>query len=376
MANHIPTPASNEDEIDLLALAKTLWENRNIVLKSILICGIIGILVASTSPKEYEASTVMVPSIGGNVSNLAGLGGLAAMAGINLNISSGGDLVPSVYPQIIVSLPYQLELMKTPLSFSGINEPVSLIDYFTEIQKPNLLRKYTIGLPSVLLGISGSILSTIKGPNLNKIVEPNENQKPFELTGKQQSGRNILTGLVSLNVNSQGGTITLTTRMPEALAAAQLCQRAQELLQEQIIEYKIKKTKANLVYIQQRFDETALRFEEIQQKLATFSDRNKNVSLASAKTEEVRLTSQYNLIFSIYSDLAKQLEQAKIQVKQDTPVFTIIEPVTVPTTKSNPNRPKILMISIFLGAFLGTIIVFGLEFIRAIKKMWRNEGHN
>lgn len=79
--------------------------------------------------------------------------------------------------------------------------------------------------------------------------------------------------------------------MPEALAAAQLGQRAQELLQEYIIEFRIKKAKANLDFIQQRFDETAQRFKTTQQLLASFRDRNKNVSLATAKTEEERLTS-------------------------------------------------------------------------------------
>ncbi len=92
-----------------------------------------------------------------------------------------------------------------------------------------------------------------------------------------------------------------------------------------------------------------------------------------AKTEEERLTSQYNLIYAVYSDLAKQLEQAKIQVKQDTPVFTIIEPVSVPTKKSKPNRPMILIIWLFLGGVIGTGWVFGKDFIEPMKKKWKEE---
>ena len=161
--------------------------------------------------------------------------------------------------------------------------------------------------------------------------------------------------------------------MPEALASAQLGQRAQELLQQYITEFKIKKAKANLDFIQQRYDETTRKFEAAQEKLATFRDRNRNVSLAIAKTEEERLNSQYNLIYSIYSELAKQLEQAKIQVKQDTPVFTIIEPISVPTKRSKPNRPMILFIWLFLGGVIGTGIVFGKDFIEPLKKKWKEE---
>jgi len=76
------------------------------------------------------------------------------------------------------------------------------------------------------------------------------------------------------------------------------------------------------------------------------------------------------LIYGIYSELAKQLEQAKIQVKQDTPVFTIIEPISVPTKKSKPNRPMILFIWLFLGGILGTGIVFGKGYLKTIKKQW------
>lgn len=77
--------------------------------------------------------------------------------------------------------------------------------------------------------------------------------------------------------------------------------------------------------------------------------------------------------YTIYSELAKQLEQAKIQVKQDTPVFTIIEPVSVPTNKSKPNRPMILFIWLFLGGVVGTGFVFGKGFIEPIKKKWNQE---
>ena len=219
------------------------------------------------------------------------------------------------------------------------------------------------------MGIPKAILSAISGkvPENEVIIE---DQKPIELSGKQQVAIATLSGMITLNTDIKEGVINLTATMPEALAAAQLAQRAQELLQQYIIEFKIKKTKANLNFIQQRFDETSKKFEVAQEKLASFRDRNKSITLATAKTEEERLTSQYNLVYNIYLELAKQLEQAKIQVKQDTPVFTIIEPVSVPTRKSKPNKPRILMTWLFLGGVVGTGFVFGKGFIEPLKKKW------
>jgi uncharacterized protein involved in exopolysaccharide biosynthesis len=368
MADQIPPPAPIDDEIDLLALAKTLWLGRRVVIKSILICGVIGLIVAITSPKEFVATTIMVPSssdASSKLGGLGGLGGLAAMAGINLNTTSGSDLSPIVYPQIVTSVPFQLELMKTPLNFTGLKEQITLFDYYTEIKKPNPLIKYTLGLP-------GIILKAIKGSNDDLNIS-SDNKGPITLTDKQRDVRLILSELISLTVNQKEGILTLSSTMPEAKAAAQLGQHAQELLQQYITEFKIKKATANLDFIRQRYDETALKFDTAQEKLASFRDRNKNVSLATAKTEEERLTSQYNLIYSVYTELAKQLEQAKIQVKQDTPVFTIIEPVSVPTKKSKPNRPLIMVIWLFLGGVIGTGVVFGKGFIEPLKKKWGEE---
>ena len=120
-------------------------------------------------------------------------------------------------------------------------------------------------------------------------------------------------------------------------------------------------------------DETSQKFEEAQQRLASFRDRNKNVSLATAKAEEERLTSQYNLVYGVYSELSKQLEQSKIQVKQETPVFTIIEPISVPTKKSKPNRPLILFLGILLGGIFGVASVSVKGFSDSVKKAWKEE---
>lgn len=353
---------NSEDEIDLLTLIKTLWFGRKIIFKSMLICGVIGFLIAISSPKEYVAITIMVPSVSGEVSNL---GGLAALAGIDLNSAPSGDLSPNIYPQILSSFPYQLELMKTPLNFRGLSEPVTLFDYYTKIQKPNLLLKYTIGLP-------GAILNSIKGEKLEKVITGGE-KKPFELTGQQQGVCEILSGLISLDVNAKEGTLTLSAKMSEALAAAQLGQRAQELLQQYITEFKIKKAKLYLDFIQDRYNETKAEFEKAQVSLALVTDRNKNFTSGLPHIEIERIQTRYTVTFNVFLDLAKQIEQAKIQVKQDTPVFTIIEPISVPTSNSKPNRPLIMLISLFLGGVLGAGIVFGKGFIEPLKKKWKEE---
>ena len=355
----------NDDEIDLLELAKVVWNGRKLILKYILIAGLLGVVVALLSPKEYTSTTTMVPQTSQSGSKLGGLSSLAAMAGFNLdNMTSGETLSPLVYPQIVSSAPFQLELMNTPFTFSEVNRPVSIFEYYSQIARPSLLSilgKYTIGLPGV-------ILKAIKGdPNKNSI--PGENE-PISFTKDQEEVKKMLEAKVSLDVDSKQGFLTLSASFPEALLSAQVADQARELLQKYITRYKTEKSTAQLNFIQERYLEKKKDFEKAQEILARFRDQNRNMSSALARTEEERLQSEYTIAMNVYNELAKQLEQARIQVKEETPVFSILEPATVPNEKSKPKKSMIVVIWLFLGAIAGTGAVFGKVFLKDIRKKW------
>lgn len=355
-----------DDEIDLLALAKTLWNGRKTVILSVFIGAILGVTVALLSPKEYSAGSVIVPQVGDSQSKLGGLGGLAALAGINIDMAQTSELSPLIYPQIVNSIPFKLELMNTPLNFEGHSSPVTLFDYYTKYAKSSVLStvsKYTIGLPGVIIG-------AIKGESKTLQLPGDSTNQPILLTKDQYKVKKILDKIVSLDVNAKEGYLTLSTRLPEALAAAQLAQKAEDLLQNYIIEFKIKKVSANLEFIQGRYDETKSEFEKAQVNLAMVTDRNKNFTSGLPKIETDRLQTKYSIAYGVFQELAKQLEQAKIQVKKETPVFTIVEPVTVPSEKSKPKKAMIVAIWLFLGGIVGVGIVFGREFFGDLRKKW------
>ena len=365
-----PKSPAVEDEIDLLALAKTLWNGRKTVIYAVIAGAILGFIAAISSPKEYTASTVIVPQLGESQSRMGGLGGLAALAGISVDMSTTSELSPMVYPQIVSSTPFQLELMNTKLNFQGNPSAITLVDYYTK-RKPSAIatiKKYTLGLPGVLIGaIRG------KPKEITLISSADSTDQPILLTRDQVIVQKILQSLVSLEMNSKEGYITLTASMPEALPAAQLAQSAQTLLQRYITEFRIKKAKANLDFIQGRYNETKAEFEKAQVSLAIVSDRNKNFTSGLPRIEIDRIQTKYTIAFTVFQDLAKQLEQNKIQVKKETPSFAIVKPVTVPPIKSKPNSPMILFIWIFLGGVVGTGIVFGKGFFETIKKKWNEE---
>ncbi|MDX8339310.1 Wzz/FepE/Etk N-terminal domain-containing protein [Draconibacterium sp. IB214405] len=369
MSEEIKNNAPEEDEIDLLALTKTIWESRKFIIKVVVVFVILGVTVALLTPKEYTASSTMVPQLAGSSNKMGGLSSLAAMAGFNLNMdNTSSDLSPFVYPQIVQSVPFQLELMNTTFTFSDVEQPVSLFDYYTEYSKPGFLaqvKKYTIGLPFVLL-------KAIKGEQKSASVNPMNSGTTIRLTQDQEKVRKIVAGNVNLETNDKDGYIVLRSTFQEAALAAQVGQKAQELLQASITEFKIEKAKAQLDFIEERYAEKKADFEKAQAALAEFRDRNKNVTSALARTQEERLQSDYQLAFDVYSQLAQQMEQAQIKVKEDTPVFAVIKPVTVPLEDNNSGA-KTLMIWTFLGGVIAIAWIFGKQFLATLKERWKEE---
>ena len=371
--NQQQKPIAN-DVNDLLVIVKTMWTNRRTIIIGVITGTILGLIFALLAPKEYSASTVIVPQMGNDsqskLGGLGGLNGLAALAGININMNQASELSPLVYPQIVGSIPFQLELMNTPLNFQDYPKPITLLEYYTKSGGTTSLigtiRKYTIGLPGVLI-------KAIKGKPKELLLPSDSTNLPILLTSDQFMVTQIIDKLVTLDLNSKEGYILLTTRLPEALAAAQLAQKAQTLLQRYITEFKIEKGKADLNFIQGRYNEIKTEFEKAQVSLALVNDRNKNFTSGLPQIEADRIQTRYSIAYSVYQELAKQLEQAKIQVKKETPVFTIIQPVTVPSLRSKPKRTTILVIWIFLGGITSTIIVFSRDFITSNKKKWKEE---
>ena len=364
-------PPEEEEGLDIIALLKSLWEGR----KTIIICTgvfvVLGLVAALTMKRTYSVTTVMVPQVssGGGSSSLSSL---ASLAGINLSSgATGGELAPVVYPQIVSSVPFRRELINEPLHYAEADSAVSMLTYYTEIAKPSVMDgilKYTVGLPGVIMG-------AIRGEK-EPLVMPTDGaddggMKPLVIGEDEEKVLKAVGNAVSLAVDKKDGYLTLEVNGPEPIMTAELALKAQQLLQEEVTRFRVEKSRSDLEYIQARYDEVKKETELYQEQLASVTDRSQDVTTTRARIGRDRIQAKYNLSNSIFTDIAKQLEQAKMQVKMDTPVFTIIQPVAVPTQPSN-SRARTLIVWTFLGIVLGCGIVLGKEYWGKFKEQFSN----
>ena len=362
---------NQEDSIDIIALLQSIWTGKKLILKTVLVFMILGLFIAVFSQNEYTASTTIVPQSSSEKPG-GSIGGLAALAGINLgSVGQQSSISPTLYPQILTNISFQKELLETLITIEGQDKKITYKEYYTNVYSPSVLssiKKYTIGLPGVLIGL-------LKSDEISNNEFENNHSLP-QITQDDKKLIELLLEQLTMVINDKDGYISLSTTMPEARAAAELTQKTQELLEQYVIDFKIEKSSSELDFIKNRYQEKEQEFQKIQQKLAVYTDRNQNVNSARAKMELMLLQSEYDLAYGVYSELAKQLETQELKVKEDTPIFTILQPVFVPLEKTGPNRALILIIYTFLGFVLSIGYILAIEPIQNIIKEIRSTTEN
>jgi uncharacterized protein involved in exopolysaccharide biosynthesis len=340
------TSNSSEDEIDLKELIIPIWKARKQILMISLLCAFLGGVIGFLTPPTYTAGSTFLPQtaesgVGGN------LGGLAALAGINLNApSAGGDIPPSLYNRVLGSEAFRKRILDASIWING--DSLTYREYLVSRPETAIvnIKKYTIGLPGLILG------------SLNKSeVENLESQagRLRPLSDQEHKLHQSLANKISINNDKKEGIVSLTVVEGDPLVAAQIAKVTESILQDWIIEHKAKNAKAQYDFIDKQFSAKQKEFYALQDQVSSFMDRNQNVSLAFYQNRLNRLQTEFALVSSVYSELAKQKEQAAIQLSKDTPTFSIIEPVKVPKEKTAPKKSLFILGGFFLGIIFGVV---------------------
>ena len=165
-----------------------------------------------------------------------------------------------------------------------------------------------------------------------------------------------------IKIEIQGRNLILKTEMNDPYQSAVLCKLVLIKLFNFIEDFKTYKQKQNLLIIGDRFKEAELRYKEAQMRLANYKDKSAGIIFQSAQTTEQLLNNDLSISFNIYNQFATQFEQAKVDLKKETPYFSIIEPINIPD-ESTFNYTKTI-IKYYLFASIASLLIL---FVRAIR---------
>lgn len=334
-----------EVEIDLLKLVKKLCCKKWFILKYGLLGGIIGLIISFSIPKEYTTSVLIVTEQQKSLSS-GNMGALASLTGINLNANTGDLFSPTIYPEVLNSTPFLQELLKIRVVDLTQSVDTTLYDYLRDGQE-RAWWVYILQIPSLIMNSFSSNNAS------NDLIE---NDKYFLSKGEMMAMTD-LRSMYSINTDKKTALTTLEVSSQSPKISAFLADTIISYLQSYIIYQRTKKAKMDLSNSETLYEQAQENYYKSQQNLALFIDGNKNVISAKYKINQERLQNEVNLAYSVYNQMAQQVQLNMIKVQDDTPVFTMIQPAIEPLYPDKPNKKLICITATLLGIIISSLYI-------------------
>ncbi|CCN80344.1 OtnB protein [Vibrio nigripulchritudo SFn27] len=298
--NYLPYPPqsqSEDDEIDLRELFKALWKGKWIIIVTTFVFAIVSVLYALSLPNIYKADALLAPeesSNGGGLSKMAGqLGGLAALAGVNIggSESSQTDLA--------------LEVMKSR----------QFIRQF--------VNKHDLIVP--LMAVKNWDLDTNKLV-IDKEVYNDENgtwlRKPDGLRGEVPTEQEVYEvfshNVFSINKDKESGLYELTVKYYSPYVA------------QQWVNWLI-------ADINQVMRERAI------------SDASQNLTYLNTQLKKTTVADMQSTFYKLIEEQTKSLMLAEVQEEF---IFKVVDPAVAPELKYGPKRALICIVITLIGFLL------------------------
>ncbi|EGQ8071080.1 LPS O-antigen length regulator [Vibrio parahaemolyticus] len=305
--NYLPYPPQpTDDEIDLRELFKALWKGKWIIIATTFIFVIGSVLYALSFPNIYKADALLAPtesSNGGGLSKIGGqLGGLAALAGVNL---SGVEMSQA---ELAVQVMKSRQFVESFINRHGLLVP--------------LMATKSWDMANNKLVVDDNIYNTTSEKWLRDskgLLGPEPSaQEAYEV---------FVNDIFNVNMNKDTGLYSISIKHYSPFIAKQWVNWIVEDINQVMRERAISEISKNLTYLSIQLNKT---------------------SIADMR----------NTFYKLIEDQTKSLMLAEAQEEF---VFKTIDPAVVPERKFGPNRVLLVILGVLLGIGL-SISVLTLRF--------------
>lgn len=329
-------PEDDNSSISYKALFKIIWKEKILFFLIPILAGGLGLWYAFSIPEQFTSNGRILPELQSKGGRLGSLQGLASLAGLDLGNIEGTEAIrPDLYPDVLKSTPFFLELFKQNFSTKD-NKQVSFENFYHNVLEEG---------------------REIPGKDLKKF--PVKENGFIVINPLNETRIENLKKRIQVGIDKKSGIINISVKMPDPVVAAGVARFSMVYLTEYVTRYRIDKAKRDLDFLEEKVNAARGKFYSTQAKKAQYSDQFQlpTIRLQSADIQRERIESEYRLSSTFYNELLKKYEEAKIKVQQETPVFQVLEPPVVPTKKSEPKKATILLFALFLGGILAILVI-------------------
>ena len=323
-------------------VVRTIWQGRIWVLMATGLFISLGILTAFLLTPEFRSEARIMPEMNnGSGDMFKRLASVAGFAGMDFAESEGLDAVrPDLYPNVLQSTPFVLYLIDQSV-FTTDGQQVTLgLFLLPEGNSWSLKRLFSFG----------------KKAETNRPIR-NKPVGPVRLSVRQRDLADEISERVSAKLDTRSGIITITATMPDANVAATVAHLAMDYLTQYVTSYRTDKARQDLQFYTQRLNEVRQRYQTAQLNVFRYNDQHKYYVVQAATMDKQRLEAELSIAQTVYTELSRQFEQAKLKVQERTPVFKVLEPAQVPLKRISPKRTLIVLLFAGIGFVVGIVYV-------------------
>lgn len=294
---------------------------------------ILGIVFLFLVKKPYYNSTVSIlPEYGSKGGLMNQLSGLASIAGLNV-----GEAAPTeIFQNLLQSEKVMSNVIFAKYKTEKFRDSVNLIQYFEiEFDESN--------------------------PKL-------KNRKEFLSAYKLLTQEKIYTEIDRLTK-----ILSIYVTMPEPQLAADVANKIAESLDLYIRTQRKSYASEQIYYLEERIKQVSDSLINAEESLKRFREQNRIVSQSpTLLLEQGRLMRNVEILQTVYIELNKQMELAKIEQIRDAPVLNIKEYAKNPVQKAGPKRLSSIIQLMFFSIILSLLYTVFSERIKKALKLVRN----
>lgn len=294
---------------------------------------IIGLIVAFSIPKSYTTKVKLIPETPPNGVLSGNLNSLTSLMGLNVNGMSSDAIFPEIYPEVIRSTTFLLDIAKIRVETADKSLSTSYYDYIANYQKSPWW--------NFLFRLFDSNKDTTNVNNLNT----------FKLDKNQAGVMDAINGSINCSENKDDGIITICVTTQDPLISAVMADSVMVRLQDYITEYRTNKARNDFDNIEKMYKEAKANYEKARRKYSSFADRNQDLIMQSYRSSQDELENEMQLQYNIYTQVSTQLQLAKAKIIEKTPVYAVLQPATIPYRHSAPKKSLIILAFIAVGCF-------------------------
>ncbi|EGQ8536374.1 LPS O-antigen length regulator [Vibrio parahaemolyticus] len=304
--NYLPYPPhsqqSADDEIDLRELFAALWKGKWLIIATTFVFALGSVLYAMSLPNIYKSDALLAPaesSNGGGLSKMAGqLGGLAALAGVNLGGSESSQTDLAV------------QVMKSRQFVEAFINKHDLLVPLIAAKDWDLANNKIIVDEDLYNPRTGEWL---REPDGLRGATPTA-QEAFEVFSKE---------VLSINQDKDSGLYTVSVKSYSPYLAQQWVNWLIDDINKVMRERTIKETSQNLTYLNTQLQKTAV-------------------------------ADMQSTFYKLIEEQTKSLMLAEVQEEF---IFKVVDPAVVPEIKDGPKRALICVFISMLGFVIACIFV-------------------